>query len=184
MAESVLGTYEALAAERQHSSALAVVSGARANLAAARSDDAEAERCFEAALGHAGRVNAPFEQALLQFAYGKFLRRAGKRARAGTQLYAARDTFSRLGARPDLERCEQELAACGLATGPRRQRDAARLTPQELAVARLVAGGLTNRQVARELVISVKTVEFHLGHVYAKLEVSSRSQLVARIGRD
>lgn len=183
-AESVLGSYEELAAERAHSAALAVAGGARATLAAARGDDAEARRCFDRALVHAGRVNAPFERALLRFAYGKFLRRAGKRACAGTQLYAARDTFSRLGARPDLERCERELAACGLTTGPRRQRDAARLTPQELAVARLVAGGLTNRQVARELVISVKTVEYHLGHVYAKLEVRSRSQLVARLIRD
>ncbi len=180
-AEGLLGPYEARAAERDVPSALAVAGRARGNLAAARGDPAAAEHSFETALAHAGRVDAPFDRALLQFAYGRFLRREGKRTRAGEQLYAAREVFARLGARPDLERCEHELAACGLSTGPRKRRDVASLTPQELAVARLVVRGLTNRQVARELVISVKTVEYHLGHVYAKLEITSRSLLAARL---
>jgi hypothetical protein len=142
-AENLLGPYERRAAERGVPSALAVAGRARGNLAAARGDAVAAEQSFEAALAHAGRVNAPFDRALAQFAYGRFLRRDGKRARAGEQLYAAREEFARLGARPDLARSEHELAACGLSTGPRRRRDAARLTPQELAVARLVASGLT-----------------------------------------
>ncbi|MDG4863872.1 helix-turn-helix transcriptional regulator, partial [Streptomyces sp. T-3] len=82
---------------------------------------------------------------------------------------------------PDLERCARELAACGMEPGERRPRDAALLTPQELAVARLVAAGLTNRQAARELVISVKTVEYHLGRIYAKFGIDSRTRLAARL---
>ena len=58
--------------------------------------------------------------------------------------------------------------------------DPSRLTAQELAVARLVAVGMSNRQVASELFISIKTVQFHLTHVYAKLGVSSRAELAAQ----
>jgi DNA-binding NarL/FixJ family response regulator len=55
------------------------------------------------------------------------------------------------------------------------------LTPQELAVARLVATGMANREVAGELIVSPKTVEYHLGHVFAKLEIRSRTQLAIRL---
>jgi DNA-binding CsgD family transcriptional regulator len=56
------------------------------------------------------------------------------------------------------------------------------LTPAEQAVARLVAGGRSNRQAAAELYVSVKTVEFHLGHIFDKLGIRSRKDLMARIG--
>ena len=59
-------------------------------------------------------------------------------------------------------------------------RDYSALTPQELAVARLVVSGMTNREIATELMISTKTVEYHLSNVYAKLGVRSRSELRAR----
>lgn len=84
-----------------------------------------------------------------------------------------------MGAVPFLDRCERELSACGLAPGRRDQSHRARLSPQELAVATLVASGMSNPQVAAELIVSVKTIEFHLGNVYAKLGVSSRNQLAA-----
>jgi DNA-binding NarL/FixJ family response regulator len=58
-----------------------------------------------------------------------------------------------------------------------------RLTPQELTVARLVIDGMTNREVAGELMVSTKTVEVHLTNVYAKLEVASRTDLRARARR-
>jgi DNA-binding NarL/FixJ family response regulator len=81
---------------------------------------------------------------------------------------------------PYLERCERELRGCGLAPGKRSDFDPARLTPQEQAVARLVAAGLSNRQVAAELFVSVKTVQFHVTHIYAKLGIGSRGELAAR----
>jgi DNA-binding NarL/FixJ family response regulator len=86
-----------------------------------------------------------------------------------------------LRAGPYLERCERELAACGLAPAKRSTFDASRLTAQELAVARLVAVGSSNRQVAAELFVSVKTIQFHLTHIYAKLGVRSRTELARRL---
>jgi DNA-binding NarL/FixJ family response regulator len=94
---------------------------------------------------------------------------------------ASQRNSAALGAHPFERRCDQQLAACGLAPAKRRGLDRARLTPQELAVARLVAEGRTNREVAAELVVSGKTVEFHLRNVFAKLGVTSRSQLVLRM---
>jgi DNA-binding NarL/FixJ family response regulator len=182
-AEEVLGPFEALAATRQRHSAMAAAARARANLAAARGDHARADQAFQTGLAHAAQVDLPFDRALLQLAYGGFLRRAGKRTPAAAQLRAARATLARLDAHPDLARCERELAACGLRPARRTERDTARLTPQELAVARLVASGLSNQQAARELVISVKTVEYHLGNVYAKLQVTSRGQLTKRLAK-
>ncbi|MFJ9541359.1 helix-turn-helix transcriptional regulator [Streptomyces sp. NPDC101225] len=77
-----------------------------------------------------------------------------------------------------VDRCDRELQAGGL-HGTRPSAGMARLTPQERAVARLVADGATNRQTALELFISVKTVQYHLTHVYAKLGIRSRSELAA-----
>ena len=124
----------------------------------------------------------PFQRALVQAGYGAFLRRLGKRATAVGQLVAARDCFSQLGARPFLEQCERELAACGVAAhkGPRDAR--APFTPQESAVAQLVLRGLTNREVASEMVVSVNTVEYHLKNIYVKLGIGSRTQLMAQLG--
>jgi DNA-binding CsgD family transcriptional regulator len=71
--------------------------------------------------------------------------------------------------------------ACGLAPAKRRDGDWERLTPQELCVARLAASGLSNRELAAELMVSVKTVEFHLSHAYRKLAVGSRKELASRL---
>ncbi|WP_045877092.1 LuxR family transcriptional regulator [Pseudofrankia sp. DC12] len=180
-AELVLGDFEAEAADRRRHSAMAAAARARGNLAAARGDTVAAAGAFTVGLDHAAQVDMPFERAVLRLAYGAYLRRAGKRGAAGTQLEAAQAIFERLGARPHLERCEQELAACGRSPARRKAADPSRLTPQEQAVARLVARGLTNRQAARELVLSVKTVEYHLGHVYTKLQVTSRDQIASRL---
>ena len=122
----------------------------------------------------------PYEQALIELSQGQVLRRSGERRAAATALLAAHRRFGELGARPALQRCETELAACGLAPATRKTHDYTALTPQELAVARLVVSGMTNREVSEELMLSTKTVEFHLGHVYAKLGVRTRSELRAR----
>jgi DNA-binding CsgD family transcriptional regulator len=182
-AARALAPYEELATRRGHRGALLVAARARGTLEAARGDTRAAERAFRSGVEHAAHVQAPFDRALLYLAYGGFLRRTGKRTRAGEQLNRARDLLVRLDARPDLERCERESAACGLRPAERGPRPwgAALLTPQELAVARLVASGLTNRQVARELVISVKTVEYHLGRIFPKLGVDSRTRLAAQL---
>jgi ATP/maltotriose-dependent transcriptional regulator MalT len=183
-AQAILVPFEARAADRQRHSTMAAAARARGNLLAAQAQSSAAAAAFQAGLDHAAQVDRPFDRALLELAYGAFLRRTGKRVAAATQLAAAWAVFERLGARPYLERCERELAACGRTRTRRPATDQVPLTPQELAVGRLVVQGLTNRQIARELVVSVKTVEYHLGHVYAKLQVTSRVQLVHRLARD
>jgi DNA-binding NarL/FixJ family response regulator len=125
---------------------------------------------------------AALDQALTHAAYGRFLRRAGERRAAGDQLHTAHEAFRTLGAQPFLDRCNTELAACGLASDRTRPRNDPGLTPQEQAVARLVCAGRSNREVAAELVISVKTVGYHLGNAYTKLGVNSRTQLAALLG--
>ena len=76
--------------------------------------------------------------------------------------------------------CERELAQCGAEIRPE-QLPAWNLTASELAVARLVSTGRSNREVAGELYVSVKAVEFHLGHVYDKIGIRSRKDLAARL---
>ena len=122
----------------------------------------------------------PYEQALIELSQGQVLRRSGERRAAAATLLAAQRRLSGLGAQPALQRCETELAACGLAPAARKTRDYTTLTPQELAVARLVVSGMTNREVSEQLMLSTKTVEFHLSHVYAKLGMRTRSELRAR----
>ncbi|MGW1209040.1 LuxR C-terminal-related transcriptional regulator [Streptomyces sp. NPDC002499] len=183
-AEETLGPYEELAAERAHHGAQALAARSRATLRAARGDAAGAENTFQAAHRHAEHAQEPFERAQLHLAHGQFLRRTNKRTRAGEQLRAAEEILLRLDARPELDRCARELAACGLETGEPTTRQESVLTAQELAVARRAASGLTNRQVARELVISVKTVEFHLGRVYQKFGIDSRHHLAPRLAAE
>lgn len=183
-ADRVLTAFEALAAARGHRAAQATDCRIRGELLAARHEPDAAEDVFRAGLAHAARVTAPYERARLQLALGELLRRTGRRAAAAQALQAAHESLTALGAVPLLERCARELAACGISEGARFRSmppdSGPVLTPQELAVARLAASGLTNRQVARELVLSVKTVEYHLGHAYAKLGISSRVGLVAK----
>ncbi|HEX3621676.1 MAG TPA: LuxR family transcriptional regulator [Acidimicrobiales bacterium] len=181
-AEAVLGRLEASATELGRSSAVAHAARVRANLQAARGDATGAEAAFRAALDAVDRIAAPFDRALVEDGYGRFLRRAGRRREAAGRLQAALDGFVALGADPFSDRCRLELRACG-STRAATSDGGSRLTPQEAAVARLVAEGLTNREVATKLVVSVKTVEFHLGKVFAKLGVRSRSQLAAQVAR-
>ena len=182
-AETVLARFERLAGERTRALSLAGAARIRGMLDAAlgRADDAEV--AFVASLAILDDFGFPFERGLTELAYGHFLLGEGHLRAAAWQLEAARDRFTDLGARPYLEECARELAHCGVVpmagTGTSRRW---RLTPQEVSVARLVATGRTNRQVADELVVSVKTVEYHLGNLYGKLGIRSRQELVPVFG--
>lgn len=173
---------EKLATRPRRRLAWANAARVRANLQAACSNDAGAREAFEAALRHLETIDAPFERALLEEAHGRFLRRLGERRAASGHLQNALGAFSALGARPFMERTKRELAACGLQPRPRDVSAAAQLTPQELAVAQLVAEGRTNREVSDVLMVSRKTVEYHLSHVFAKLGISGRRELRERLG--
>jgi DNA-binding CsgD family transcriptional regulator len=179
-AEVFLAPHEEFAATRGRWSTVARLARVRGRLEAARGRLPEAEAAFGRAAESLEGLVAPFDRALLDLAHGQVLRRAGQRRAAAKRLAAARERFATLRARPYMERCEQESAACGLAPAKRSGVDPSRLTAQELAVARLVAAGLSNRHVASELFISIKTVQFHLTHVYAKSGVSSRAELASQ----
>jgi DNA-binding CsgD family transcriptional regulator len=117
------------------------------------------------------------EQAKALLELGDALRRSNQRAAARERLRPALDLAARCQAAPLVERAEAELRATGarprraLLTGP----DA--LTPSERRVAELVARGLSNPEVARELVVSRTTVESHLRAAYRKLDIASRDEL-------
>ena len=139
--------------------------------------DAHLAEHFEQALRHHDQTPDAFEAARTRLAYGERLRRARNRVLAREQLRIAMETFERLDARPWAERARAELAATGETL---RQRDPStidELTPQELQIALLLAGGKTTRETAAALFLSPKTVEYHLRHVYQKLDIHSREEL-------
>ncbi len=140
--------------------------------------DAEFRAAFEAALALHDGLPMPFERARTLLVLGERLRRAKQRAEAREPLTAALDAFERLGARPWAERARTELRATGgQASGRRTQAAAEQLTPHELQIAVLVSQGMTNREAAAALFLSPKTIEYHLGQIYRKLDVRGRAQL-------
>jgi DNA-binding CsgD family transcriptional regulator len=146
-------------------------------------EEGEAERLFGAALeAHAGS-DRPFERARTELAFGEFLRRSRRRVEAREYLRAALDAFERLGAKHWAERARQELRASGQTARTREPSTRGDLTAQELQIARFVAQGLSNREVAAQLFLSPRTIDFHLRNVFRKLGLSSRTQL-ARLDFD
>jgi DNA-binding CsgD family transcriptional regulator len=139
--------------------------------------DAEVRPRFEAALAVHDALPMPFERARTLLCFGERLRRARQRAEAREPLKDALATFERLGARGWAERARTELRATGEQQAPRAETSAEQLTPHELQIAVLVAQGMTNREAAAALFLSPKTIEYHLGQIYRKLDVRGRAQL-------
>ncbi|TYB41011.1 LuxR family transcriptional regulator [Actinomadura chibensis] len=127
----------------------------------------------------------PFEKARTELLYGEWLRRARRRSEARVPLRSAMETFERLRAVPWLERARAELRATGESgpSAPAAPDLLARLTPQELQVVRLAAAGTSSREIAAQLFLSPRTVEYHLYKAYPKLGISSRKEL-ARLALD
>ena len=123
----------------------------------------------------------PFEHARVRLAYGTRLRRAGRRREARAQLEAAHEAFQEIGAGAWAEQASAELRASG---ARRRAGDVSRehLTPREQQIAVAVAEGASNREVAAQLFLTPKTVEYHLTRVYRKLGVRTRVELVRLLG--
>lgn len=126
--------------------------------------------------------DVPLHRARLDHAYGLFLLGRGNRRLAVTHLRQAFACYSRLGAQPFAQRCAADLADSGLpVSGGQPAGPLAVLSAKEHQVAHLVAAGLTNQQVGKEIYISVKTVEFHLGNIFTKLGITSRKDLAALV---
>ena len=158
-----------------------VMARLRGNLAVARGDMDGAEESFALAGHLAQSLSLPFQIAMLERDNGRRLRRAGDRQGAVACLRKAHGQLASLGARPYVTACERELQACGAEVAPGVSPARWKLTASEAAVARLVATGRSNREVAAELFVSVKAVEFHLGHVFDKVGIRSRRALPERL---
>ena len=113
--------------------------------------------------------------------FGRRLRHSRRRAQARTQLRRALTAFEAVGAQQWAEQTRAELRATGETTTAPPAGPTVSLTPQELHVALRVAGGATNKEAAAGLFISAKTVEFHLGNIYQKLGLRSRTELTRRM---
>ncbi|HEY0400768.1 MAG TPA: AAA family ATPase [Blastococcus sp.] len=180
-ADRLLLPHEERASQRGRHSAVARLARARGRVEAAARRRDRAEEAFTCALAAAHEASFPFEEAKVELAAGQFLRRAGRRRRAVDLLAAAQRTFVALGAVPWADRCATELSGSGLHPVSRDGSHRAALTSQELVVARLAAAGRTNREIAGELVVSAKTVEYHLRNVFQKLGIARRRELSARL---
>jgi DNA-binding NarL/FixJ family response regulator len=152
---------------------LALVARCRAQL----SDGDAARRHFQEALRLHAAGGWSLEGARTRLAYGEFLRRAGERKEAREHLRSALDLFDRVRAAPWAERARAELRASGESARRRDPSTIDQLTPQELQIARFVADGATNRQVAAQLFLSPRTIDYHLRNVFRKLGITSRNEL-------
>ncbi|HEY0536692.1 MAG TPA: AAA family ATPase [Actinoplanes sp.] len=138
----------------------------------------EAEEAFAEAERHHRLRDYPYERARTLLCRGEAMRRFRRPAAARVPLTAAHATFESLGAAPWAARAAAELAAAGVRPLPSAGPSLLDLlSPQEIQVARAIAGGLNNAEAASVLFVSRKTVEAHLTRVYRKLGVRSRTDL-------
>lgn len=175
LAERWLGDVAAFADGTGVPWAVAALEHGRALLAAPEAAEAHFRRALDAHASSSRRVDV----ARTHLAYGEWLRRSRRRVDARPHLRAALQTFDDVGARRFAQRAAQELRASGeqlRGRTPDRSRPPA-LTPTERQVAALVAQGLPTREVAAQLFVSPRTVDFHLRNVFAKLGVTSRAEL-------
>lgn len=164
-----------------------VVAWLDAWLLACEGEPARAAVAYEQANGRPGSADdVPMHRARLAHGYGQLLQSLQQRRPAVRWLREAHRLYTLLGARPYQERCEADLLRCGVTDAGTRisgagvkasDRDALGLTARERRIAYLVARGLTNQEVGGEIHLSAKTVEYHLGNIFAKLDITSRRQL-------
>jgi DNA-binding CsgD family transcriptional regulator len=127
---------------------------------------------------------SPVYTARLLLAHGRLLRRTSHRADAAEQLGRARALFAALRATPFTEQADQELAACHLPRSRAAEKKSyLELTSRETEVAHLVGKGLSNPEIAAELFVSRKAVEYHLGNIYGKYGIHSRRELRRLVGQ-
>ncbi|HEY9292173.1 MAG TPA: AAA family ATPase [Microlunatus sp.] len=154
---------------------------ARRERTLALTDEADPESHFETALQWHAKSPDAYETARTELSYGAWLRRNRRRTDARPHLRRAMAILDRLGAAPWADTAAQELLATGATVQRQRDDPIDRLTPQERQIGQLLAAGRTTREAAAALFISPKTVEYHLRHIYHKLNVQSRSELADRM---
>ena len=143
-----------------------------------------AERLYEDAIERLRRTRVRVQLARTHLAYGEWLRRERRRLDARVQLRTGLEMFSSMGAEAFAARADRELRATGERARKRRVDTGEELTAQERQIAWLAREGLSNREIGARLIISQHTVAYHLRKVFAKLDISSRSQLFGALPDD
>jgi len=140
-----------------------------------------AEEAFGDALATLRPADGPIEPGLIRLDYGRWLRRAGQRRAARDALQRAHGDFAACGAEALAEIAAREIGATAAKLRPRTAATNVDLTVREAEIASRAAAGLSDREIAAESFISVRTVDFHLRNVFRKLGVRSRAELAARL---
>ena len=151
--------------------------GIHARSRALLSDGEDADASYREAIERLGRTPLRPELARAHLLYGEWLRREARRADARAQLRTAHDMFAAIGMAAFAERARRELAATGETARQRTVEARDTLTPQEAQIAQLARAGMSSPEIAAQLFLSPRTVEWHLSKVFTKLEISSRRQL-------
>ena len=133
------------------------------------------------ALGHESR-DYPFLRARTLLSYGRWLRRRRRTTHSRAPLRDALNLFASLRATRWSERARRELRATGEKIGPRTPDARDQLTAQELQIAELAAGGLSNREIGERLFLSHRTIGSHLYRIFPKLGITARTQMRAALG--
>lgn len=176
-ASAVVARLAELSAAQDHPWGLVTTRRSRAAIGLAGAyDEHDADELEEAAREYA-RLGLAFDAARSLLALGRAQRRSRKWGAARDVLGRAARAFEELGSHGWAEASRAELER----VGARRAPDAGELTRAERRVAELAAQGLTNKEIAQRLVVTVSTVEFHLSKTYAKLGIRSRAQLAVRL---
>jgi DNA-binding CsgD family transcriptional regulator len=151
--------------------------GIEARSRALLSEGETADRLYQDAIDRLGRGRLRTELARAHLLYGEWLRRENRRVDARKHLHTAYEMLVEIGMEAFAERARKELQASGEKVRKRTVETRDDLTPQERQVARLARDGLTNREIAAQLFLSTRTVEYHLHKVFAKLGIGSRMGL-------
>jgi DNA-binding CsgD family transcriptional regulator len=151
--------------------------GIEARSRALLSEGQAAESLYREAIGRLGRTPLRPSLARAHLLYGEWLRRERRTAEARDQLRAAVAMFDDMGMEAFADRARRELRAAGGTPRRRAVTTAVQLTAQETQIARLAGEGLSNPEIATRLFLSPRTVQYHLGKVFAKLGITSRAQL-------
>jgi DNA-binding CsgD family transcriptional regulator/tetratricopeptide (TPR) repeat protein len=157
--------------------------GMQARCRALQSEGETADRLYREAIERLALTRLRPELARAHLLYGEWLRGQGRRVEAREQLRAAHDQLTSIGMEGFAERARVGLQATGEKVTKRAAHTQDDLTVQERQIARLAREGLSNPEIGARLFLSPRTVEWHLGHVFTKMGISSRRQLSSVLPR-
>jgi DNA-binding CsgD family transcriptional regulator len=157
--------------------------GIEARCQAVLSDGMTADELYREAIDRLGRTRLRPELARAHLLCGEWLRREGQRVDAREQLRTAYDMLVAMGMEAFAERARRELMATGEKVRKRSAGTRDQLTPQEEQIARLARDGRTSPEIGAQLFLSARTIEWHLGKIFAKLGIGSRRELDAALAQ-